>query len=102
MARPKKEGSVDRNTLITRTVTLTVYEVTYLPIGSDTVHRARETVTVNEQAAKRLIRSMYKDKGFIVSIAAQEAQSATYAQTIEDFVKNGFILETNTKNTEDK
>lgn len=102
MARPRKEGSVDRNTLITRTVTLTVYEVTYLPIGSDTVHRARETVTVNEQAAKRLIRSMYKDKGFIVSIAAQEAQSATYAQTIEDFVKNGFILETNTKNTEVK
>lgn len=102
MARARKEGSIDRNTLITRTVTLTTYEVTYLPIDSETVHRARETVTVNEQTAKRLIRTMYKDKGFIVSVAPVEAQSATYAQTIEDFVKNGFIIETNTNKTEDK
>lgn len=97
MARPKKEGSIDRNTLITRTVTLTVYEVTYLPIGSDTVHRARETVTVNEQAARRVIRTIYKDKGFIVSITPVDKQSAVYAQTIEDFIKNGFVLETENK-----
>lgn len=89
MARtPKNPSQESRVGLVTRNVTLTTYEVTYLPNGQDTVCRTRETLALNDQIARREIRKLYKDKGFITAITKLSEESKLLGMTMETFIAN--------------
>ena len=89
MARtPKNPSQESRVGLVTRNVTLTTYEVTYLPNGQDTVCRTRETLPLNDQLARREIRKLYKEKGFITAITKLNEESKLLGMTMEVFIAN--------------
>lgn len=89
MARtPKNPSQESRVGLVTRNVTLTTYEVTYLPEGKDTVCRTRETLPFNDQIARREIRKLYKDKGFITAVNKISGQTKLLGMTMETFIAN--------------
>lgn len=98
MARtPKNANQESRVGLVTRNVTLTAYEVTYLPEGQDTVCRTRETLPLNDQLARREIRKMYKDKGFITAITKIGEESKLLGMTMEFFIANAHEIKSVTE-----
>ena len=96
---PKNPNQESRVGLVTRNVTLTTYEVTYLPEGQDTVCRTRKTLPLNDQLARREIRKMYKDKGFITAITKINEESKLLGMTMEDFISNAHEIKSVTEDT---
>ena len=98
MARtPKSPNQESRVGLVTRYVTLSTYEVTYLPEGRDTVCRTRETLPLNDQLARREIRKLYKDKGFITAINKLGEESKLLGMTMEVFIANAHEIKSVTE-----
>ena len=87
MARAVNPNRYPVESMVTRTVTIATYEVSYLPNGEKEVKSARETVYNNDQIARRDLRRKYRELGIIVDIKLVESHSDLLGATIEDFLK---------------
>ncbi len=88
------KGTESRVGLVTRNVTLTTYEITYLPTGEETVCKTRETIALNDQLARREIRKLYKDKGFVTAITKVFEETKLLGMTMSEFLLNAHEIKT--------
>lgn len=87
MARAVNPNRDPVESMVTRTVTIATYEVSYLPNGEKEVKSVRETVYNNDQIARRDLRRKYREFGTIIDIALIESHSDLFGATIEDYLK---------------
>lgn len=87
MARAVNPNRDPVESMVTRTVTIATYEVSYLPNGEKEVQTVCETVFNNDQIARRDLRRKYREMGIIIDIALTESHTELLGATIEDFLK---------------
>ena len=87
MARAVNPNRDPVESMVTRTVTIATYEVSYLPNGEKEVQTVPETVYNNDQIARRDLRRKYRELGIIIDIKLVGSHSDLLGATIEEFLK---------------
>ena len=94
MPRKANPDRIARENLVTRTIKTTTVSVSYVPKGGKTVETETMTAYGNEQFAVRTVRKAVREKGTIVGdVEIIESSDKLYAQTYEEFIKNGRVID---------
>lgn len=94
--RPRKPGRVARENLVTRSIITHTIEYRYVPHGGSEVKRDTTEVCGNAQHALRTVAQMVRIVGTLIETPVIiKSEKGLWAQTTDEFIKNGHRLDKN-------
>lgn len=94
--RPRIPGRVARENLVTRYIITHTVEFRYVPHGGNEVKTGTTDVCGNAQHALRTVAQMVRAFGTLIETPTIiQSEKGLWAQTTEEFIKNGHRLEKN-------